>query len=293
MNESEVLSVVDRIHANFFDRKFLTTLELDPKAIYLDLISIHNEELIYTASIESFIAGVFLACEYNYPFDVNWDSQFLNKVRRVCIKLRHKIHAEEELHNSQERQNADSLSNYINKIIYHHSKVLVVRVDLFYPKNIQERININVFHEDMKCFLECIANKRGFLKGSLGYAWALEQGYSKGYHCHLLFLFNGSKHCRDIHFGYKIGELWIHITKNRGAYFNCNTDEYKNKYENSGILGIGMINRNSKVEVENLFSTANYLTIQKFEQRLKVHIPGMRTFGHGIYKTSGRRRINR
>lgn len=47
------------------------------------------------------------------------------------------------------------------------------------------------------------------MKDQVGYAYRLEQGgKSKGYHCHLLVIYNGSERCRDAYLGQSIGELW-------------------------------------------------------------------------------------
>ena len=46
----------------------------------------------------------------------------------------------------------------------------------------------------MRILRQRIHNQDGIFKGLIEYAWALEQGTEKGYHCHLLLVYKGHEH---------------------------------------------------------------------------------------------------
>ncbi len=64
-----------------------------------------------------------------------------------------------------------------------------------------------------------IQDKDTIFRDQVGYAYRLEQGgKSKGYHCHLLAIYNGSLRIKDDYLAQAIGELWLEkITKEDGA----------------------------------------------------------------------------
>ena len=79
---------------------------------------------------------------------------------------------------------------------------------------------------------------------------ALNKGVTRGYHCHLLIIYNGSLHRNDGYLGQEIGELWQEkITNGEGEFYNCNQSKHKQRYKQEGTLGIGMIPREDQKKV--------------------------------------------
>ena len=113
------------------------------------------------------------------------------------------------------------------------------------------------------------------------YAWALEQGQGKGYHCHLLLVYRGHEHHKPYGIVKAIGELWSDITANQGCYFNCHDPDYLQQFEDMDRLGIGMIYRDDPVQVKKMLQTVKYLVRpEKEDQHLRVKISKkMKTFG--------------
>lgn len=73
-----------------------------------------------------------------------------------------------------------------------------------------------------------------------------------------------------------------------------NTPENKQKFEDKGKLGIGMIHRDNPLEVENAVRVASYLTkTDKCEQQLKLSLPGRRSFAQSQFDLPWRRGIKR
>lgn len=195
-----------------------------------------------------------------------------------CDDLLDEHHDFIQKHKRQRRRNFTSLKDNFQALLAKHCKLLLVRVDVSYPYDAD--VDIQQFNADLQILRKRIGDRRHCFKGVLDYAWALEQGRDKGYHCHFLFIYNGSMHMQDGYYAEQIGEVWLDITDGDGCYFNCNRKKHKDSYRKQGTLGIGMIHRNLDSEVENALKAINYLAKKdKDDQHLRVKIKGMRCFG--------------
>lgn len=179
-------------------------------------------------------------------------------------------------------RNRQSLFKYFESLLKQHRKLLLVRVDLSYQY--ERSPTIRQFARDIKKLIERVQNKDTIFKDQVGYAHRLEQGgKSKGFHCHLLVIYNGSIRCRDSYLGQSIGELWQQqITKGDGLFFNCNQQDHKRRYQQSQKLGLGLIERKNKFTVSNAFEVIGYLALpEKDDQYLRAKLKGMRAFRKG------------
>ena len=184
----------------------------------------------------------------------------------------------------QSNQNGRSLETNIRTLISDHSRLLFVRVDLKYIRDLSYHITIRDFDFHMKKLRDAIHNGDTCFTHLLRYAWSLEQGEDNGsFHCHLLLIFDGSRHYKDSYLADQVGQKWREITEGVGYCFILNTKEYKEDLARYGKLGIGMIHRNNLQEVENAVNAALYLTRPDKPdgsyQRLKVSLPNMKAFG--------------
>lgn len=77
-----------------------------------------------------------------------------------------------------------------------------------------------------------------------------------------------------------MGDLWKSITGDLGCYFNCHDSNYLKQFSDRNTLGIGMIHRKNKDEVNNMLNTVKYLVRpEKENQHLRVKCKQrMRTF---------------
>lgn len=183
-------------------------------------------------------------------------------------------------HRENEVRNTKSLSKKLDKAINRYSKLEVVRVDLAYKQKYHDITDIEHFYDDLERLRKNIGSRKKLFKGLVDYAWALEQGETKGYHCHLLLMFNGHQRQKGWAIADKVGQLWKSITAKQGYYFNCHDPEQIKKYSEMGVLGIGRIHRSSSIEVRNMRNAVLYLVNpEKEDQYLRVkHNPKMRTF---------------
>ena len=192
----------------------------------------------------------------------------------------------------QEQQNRNSLYQYLTKLITHYSELLFVRVDLGYLEEQQVYIGIQDVQQHMNILRNRIANQDGCFMGLQGYAWALEQGAKKGYHCHLLLIYDPSKRLSDWYLADQVGKLWQIITGNLGWHFNCNTTDHKQQFKQLNRLGVGHIQCNVALEISNALNAAMYLVNpEKYAQHLRAKIPYMRSFGTGQFEVHWRRGV--
>lgn len=91
-----------------------------------------------------------------------------------------------------------------------------VRVDVGIMKEHQENWGVEDFHRALEILRNRMSNKDTCFHGLQGCIWAFEQGAKKGYHCHLLLIYDANLHWRDEWLGEQVGKYWqqyIAITK--------------------------------------------------------------------------------
>ena len=209
---------------------------------------------------------------------------------RDLIRSQRPLHLEEiRLFRQQETDNQNSFLAYVQKIIQDHYKVLIVRVDLGYLKDSMFDITVLDFYRHIESLCKYLKDKNGCFKYLLGYGLALEQGTTKGYHAHLMLIYNGSERCKDWYLANEVIQKWQTITDGLGYGMNNNTPERKEHFARRGLLGIGMIHRSHLEEVQNTLTVARYLVQpEKYLQQMLVKPIGKRTFFKGIYREHGR-----
>ena len=262
--------------------------------LYYPFMNHLNTELFYSQPALAFFSSTQAIVGDTYPKKVIWDhdktlslinmlSCYKNDIERECITFSY-----------QESQNQKQLEDYVHNLTNHYSRLLFIRIDLKYAKEMSHHVSIEDFDCNMRKFRELISNKKTCFEHLQGNAWALEQGgIEGGLHCHLLLIYDGSERQNDLYLAKEVGEKWKMMTGGLGEYYSYHDAETKQQYEQYGKLGIGMIHRDNPREVENAVTSALYLTKpSKHEQQLKLWVPNMRTFGRGIYRTPKRRGLS-
>ena len=177
-------------------------------------------------------------------------------------------------------RNQRSLEKYFQALVDQHRKLLLVRVDLHYSSD--SDVTILDFNQDIGKLLNRIHNKDRMFDDQVGYAYRLEQGgKTRGYHCHLLVIYNGSLRSSDSYLGQEIGGLWKNeITHTNGEFFNCNQLKHKRLYKQNNCLGIGLIERKDSRQIANAKHVISYLARpDKDDQYLRGRLEGMRQIG--------------
>lgn len=296
-NESNLcIAIEDFVYSVCFEQMSEQQFKQSLSTLYEAFQYFYSAQLHYTVSIQYFIQ-----CKYWIDHFLNGQSasQILNfniqQVQTLCCVLsqyQNEYWKEQARFIQQEQQNRNSLYQYLTKLITHYSELLFVRVDLGYLKEQQVNIGIQDVQQHMKILRNRIANQDGCFMGLRGYAWALEQGGDKGYHCHLLLIYDPSKRQNDWYLADQVGKLWQSITGNLGWFYNCNTTEHKQQFATMGRLGVGLIRRSHPVEVRNALNAAMYLVNpEKYAQHLRAMLPRMRSFGTGQFEVHWRRGV--
>lgn len=178
-------------------------------------------------------------------------------------------------------KNFKSLNQYFYNMFQCHSKILIVRLDLGYrkPNSWLSDHNPVVGYQEAKrhreMYLKKLRNHRLF-EHLVGYAWRMEYGLLKGYHYHMVLMFNGHQLREDIALAKRCGQLWQdNVTEGHGLYFNCNAQ--KNLYKTRGV---GLIHYADQSAMEGIKKIANYLTKLDHFIQLNPHNKD-RTFGKG------------
>lgn len=221
---------------------------------------------------------------------IELSSREISNLRNLLRSHRSQHLAGIRLFKQQEEENQDRFLAYVQSILNDHYKVLVIRVDLGYLKESMSNITVQDFYSHMESMRNLFKDKNGCFKHLLGYGLALEQGTTKGYHAHLMLIYNGSERCQDWYLANEVIQKWQEITQDMGFGVNSHTPEKKKQYADRGLLGIGMIHRNQPLEMQNALNVACYLTQpEKFMQRILIKPLGKRTFFKGIYCEHGRK----
>lgn len=274
-NFVENVSIQKRKPRNFYNQ--LTEL-------LVRLNQIYNPDYSYVPAIEVVIELLLdldeylddPECLYERLIKISFEDilrDFKWHYRRHKRQLRH--------HRYSESENTKTLVDRMQEISDKYSRILVVRVDLAYPLKSQDQIGIIDFKDDMDVLRTRLRDQDTVFNGLVEYVWALEQGEDKGYHCHLLLVYKGSKRRNAYWIADQVGKLWSDITDGLGCHFNCHTSEYLKQFSDRNRLGIGMIHRKNVDEVNNMLNTVKYLVRpEKESQHLRVKTKKrMRTFG--------------
>jgi len=208
------------------------------------------------------------------------------------LRTRHEQFVDEFCANNQ--RNRKSVFKYFDGLIERHCKLLLVRVDLSYRTGHDP--SIERFTQDIKRLIKRVQDKDTIFKDQVGYVYRLEQGgKSKGYHCHLLVIYNGSLRYGDSYLGMRIGEIWKEkITGDDGLFFNCNQSDYRQYHQQKDQWGLGLLERSDLAKRSKAQKMLAYLADpEKDDQYIRGPLLGMRQFRKGQLKKDQRNRKNR
>lgn len=184
---------------------------------------------------------------------------------------------------NQRRQEA-----LIDALFRDYSKLLVLRVDLYWKKEYADVISYENMNE---AFTRLRNNMRynSLFEHHITYCAKLEYGPKRGWHYHVLFFFYGQCVRNDYLLAQRVGEYWSKIiTHGMGDYFspNMNTGNYQ-------TVAVGMIEYYESSRIADLKAAASYLVketvlsdnVQMLDASGKVY----RSYRQGQYSPSNSR----
>lgn len=291
MNEAQTLIDLEKFMSTVCKRDYhWQDFASDYEQWLDDARTIYDEELEYSPLLQAYFDLM--------PERMDWYDQEVFENRRAFSDFQKnlKIRQQSFLNDftTKVEDNLDQLFTYFDQLVAKHCKLLLVRVDLYYL--FERSPSIWQFNRDVKKLINRIQNRDTIFKDQVGYVYRLEQGgKSKGYHCHLLVMYNGSIHCKDSYFGEEIGKLWQdEITRGCGYFHNGNHRSHKKYYESFDLLGIGQIDRKMTKHIENAHTAIQYLAKpKKTHQYLRARLYKMREFSKAVFKPSTRSQSKR
>ena len=288
VNHSQLIDNVDRLVRDvLFGTINFQQIKNQLNEFYYSFMISLDPDFRYSKPIQAFIESTNVIVGDAYAYNVFWDDEKTMYFIKLLSGYKKTIRKDYSAWRYQSHQNGKRLEANIRTLISNHSRLLLVRVDLKYIQDLSHHITIRDFDFHMKKLRDFIHNGDTCFTHLLGYAWSLEQGEENGgFHCHMLLIFDGSKHYKDSYLADQVGQKWRELTEGVGYCFIVNNKEYKGALAAGGRLGIGMIHRNNLQEIENAVDAALYLTRpdkrDKSYQRLKVALPNMNTFGQSM-----------
>ena len=245
-------------------------------------LSVYDLESDYSEYIELFWYGCQQAGIFNTNGFISED-QFISLVQEITFRVQIPLFKRRVSDRRyQTKQNYKSIHQYASSLHDRYSRLLVVRVDLYYRMECQHLVGIHTVYQHLEMMRGAKCSHQLF-KHLVGSAWCIEQGETRGYHLHTAYYFKGSEHQNDWYMAQQIGQLWERITQGLGTYHSCNTPTEKDKYDKLGMLGVGMIHRNDRMACENAIHTVGYLAdYEKTDQYLRMKPKGKRAFTTGI-----------
>lgn len=288
VNHSQLISNVDKLVRDvLFGTNNFQQIKSQLNEFYYSLIISLDPDFRYSKPIQAFIESTNVIVGDAYAYNVFWDDEKTMHFIQLLSGYKKTIRKDYSAWRYQSNQNSKNLENNIRTLISNYPRLLFVRVDLKYIPDLSHHITIRDFDFHMKKLRDFIHNGDTCFTHLLGYTWSLEQGEENGgFHCHMLLIFDGSKHYKDSYLADQVGQKWRELTEGVGYCFIVNNKEHKDALAAGGRLGIGMIHRNNLQEVENAVDAALYLTRpdkrDKSYQRLKVALPNMNTFGQSM-----------
>jgi hypothetical protein len=141
-------------------------------------------------------------------------------------------------HERQADDNFDSARN----LIYHYaercSKLLILRIDLYF-KPYYDVGRADKAINDYLRWLRSKACKRNVLPSYLGFIIKRENGLVRGMHWHVMVVCNGNEQQSAGYLTQQLGEMWAKRTgQGPGSYHNCYSDRERYPFNGLGLLAL-------------------------------------------------------
>lgn len=177
-------------------------------------------------------------------------------------------------HENTAQQNLRSVVKYIIALFKKHSRLLILRIDLYFLKKYYESITPQLNRVYLDKFLRALSENR-IVPDVVGYISTTEFGYIRGFHQHVFIALNSNEHQRDIFLTEEIGKYWTNCTDQKGNYNNCakRKDEYK-------YCGIGMVHVSETDKLKGIRLAIAYMV--KGDYYVKTLLEKQRTLRKGL-----------
>lgn len=186
-------------------------------------------------------------------------------------------------HTRNARQGYRSCCDYIRGLFAKHSRLLVLRVDLYYLPDEKGWADEEAAQKGLRKLRRNLREGR-VLPGLLGSICKRENGFMRGMHYHWMFFLDGHRHRDAANLSKMLGEYWIeHCTGDdkKGQYFNCYTR--RDLYD---LNALGLVHASDRKKLMGIREAVRYIT--KPTHQLKTGHD--RNLFRGIAETCGGRK---
>lgn len=222
------------------------------------------------------VNGVFHSPELARLLDL-----FVRFVRRVFLSWR--FINEESSYRKQAEDNFNSARKLIISLAEQHSRLLVLRIDLYYKPYYKHCEADRHVHNFLR-WLRGGKCKKELLPGYLGFIIKRENGLVRGMHWHLMVICDGNTQRNGGYLSQALGEEWARRTgQGPGCYNNCYVDRPKYQYD-----GLGVLELDDWVKMIGLRIAIHYLSKQ--DCVLKVSGGKVKNFWRSPTGSSGKKR---
>lgn len=158
-------------------------------------------------------------------------------VRRVCRSKPFKTVISN--HQRSAQKNLDSCLNYVTNLFRAHSKLLVLRVDLYVHSDHHAWSASDSAAECIDDYLRALRESRLIEPDIKGWIAKREGGCYRGIHYHLMVFLDGHKHQKGYIYSQQLGEAWQNrYSDGKGTFFNCWALRKKYKYNALGVVHV-------------------------------------------------------
>lgn len=201
-------------------------------------------------------------------------------VRKVCGTrvFNAKLQTERDL----ARQNFDSACAYIVSLFARCSRLLILRVDLYYWGEGKKWARTSEAASAFDKFLDNLRRSRIILD-VLGCLMRREEGPERGIHFHVLVALDGHKRRDAYGLTEEIGKDWVNRYSNgRGSFFNCYTRRHDYRFN-----GLGLVHMSDQRKLIGVRVALRYITKPDYQVKDRVRVRDRRAGKNGVGTTAG------
>ena len=166
---------------------------------------------------------------------------FVDFVRRAC-----RSQAFQNLLHDHERKAEDNFRsgcNYISALFEHHSRLLILRIDLYFRPDAKELSYSRAADKAVFKYLRTLRMGR-IVPGYRGFIIKRENGISRGVHFHLMVILDGHLHKGAWFLTQCLGQKWLkRVGCDKGSFFNCYARKDRYRYNGLGLVHVSEMNK--------------------------------------------------
>jgi hypothetical protein len=178
-------------------------------------------------------------------------------------------------------QNFRSACLYMTSLFARYSRLLILRVDLYYTQEGRDEAWTEEARAAFERFVRMLRCGR-IVPDVLGYLTSREVGAERGMHFHVLVVMDGHKYRDADGYTRMIGERWVndYTGVERGTYYNCYARRHEYEFN-----GLGLVHMSDWRKLIGLRQAMLYMTKAEYLIKPKGH--GEKNFRRGLVKHVG------